>query len=66
MNGVRHVNKEIAASAISAGTSVAGIANSWWLWLTNSNAAHVVTMLTILLIVSQLIWGWRRFFKERS
>jgi hypothetical protein len=60
------MHKEIIATATNAATSAAGVTSSWWLWLIDPNSAHVVTVLTVILILSQLIWGWRKFFKERS
>jgi hypothetical protein len=58
------MHKEMAAIAASGATSGVGVVSSWWLWLTDPNSAHVVTAMTLILIVSQLIWGWRKFFKE--
>lgn len=60
------MNKEAIAASANGVTSAAGITSSWWLWLTDPNSAHVITVLTGILILSQLIWGWRKFFKDRS
>lgn len=60
------MHKETIAAGTNGVSSLAGITSSWWLWLTDPNAAHVVTVLTIVLILSQLIWGWRKFLKERA
>lgn len=60
------MHREIIGASTNGATSLAGITSSWWLWLTDPNSAHFVTILTAVLIVSQLIWGWRKFFKERA
>ncbi|MDR7006094.1 hypothetical protein J2W46_002998 [Paraburkholderia strydomiana] len=60
------MHKETIAASANGATSLAGIGSSWWLWLTDPNSAHVVSVLTMILILSQLVWGWRKFFKERS
>ncbi|MDN7558233.1 hypothetical protein [Burkholderia orbicola] len=57
------MHKETIASATSGAASGVGITNSVWLWLTADPAAHTITILTVLLIASQLFWGWRKFFK---
>jgi hypothetical protein len=57
------MHKEMIATAASGSASIVGTLSSWWLWLTDQNAAHVVTTLTVALIASQLFWGWRRFFR---
>lgn len=59
------MHKEIS-TATSGVTSLTGVVSSWWLWLIDPNSAHIVTLLTGALIVSQLIWGWRRFFREKQ
>lgn len=59
------MHKEIVSTTTNVATSAGGIASSWWLWLIDANSAHFVTFLTVLLIVSQLIWGWRKFWRER-
>lgn len=60
------MHKEMTATVASGVTSITGAASSWWLWLTDQTAAHIVTTLTVMLIASQLIWGWRKFFKGES
>lgn len=60
------MNKEAIAAAASGGTTLLGTVNSWWLWLTDPNSAHIVTALTVLLIISQLIWGWKKFFRGEA
>lgn len=35
-----------------------------WLWLSNHELTWFVSGLTILYIVSQLIWGWTKYFKR--
>ncbi|GAB2885942.1 hypothetical protein GCM10027093_21260 [Paraburkholderia jirisanensis] len=60
------MHKEIVSTTTNAATSAGGIASSWWLWLTDPSLAHFVTILTAILIASQLFWGWRRFFREKS
>jgi hypothetical protein len=60
------MHKEMAATATSGAASAIGAASSWWLWLTDQNAAHVVTVLTVALIASQLFWGWRKFFRGET
>ncbi|MFM0300021.1 hypothetical protein PQQ99_07825 [Paraburkholderia sediminicola] len=60
------MHKEMIATTTSGVTSATGVASSWWLWLVDPNSAHVVTMLTVLLIVSQLIWGWAKFLKGKQ
>ena len=57
------MNKETVAMAASSTASVAGSLNSWWLWVKADPSAHLVTMLTLALIASQLYWGWRKFFR---
>lgn len=59
------MHKEIVAAGMNGATSTASVISSWWLWLIGANSAHLVTVLTIVLILSQLVWGWRKFFKER-
>lgn len=54
------MHKEMIATTASGATSATGVASSWWLWLVDPNLAHIVTVLTIILILSQLIWGWRK------
>lgn len=58
------MHKEMVSAATNLTASTGGIASSWWLWLIDPNSAHIVTILTILLILSQLVWGWRKFFKD--
>lgn len=58
------MHKEAVVTAASGATSGVGVLSSWWLWITEPNYAHVITALTMILIISQLIWGWRKFFKE--
>ena len=60
------MHKDVLTAGTNLATSASGIASSCWLWLTDPNAAHIVTLLTVILILSQLIWGWRKFFKEKS
>lgn len=59
------MHKEIIAAGTNSAASAVGITSSWWLWLSDPNSAHIVTVLTAALIISQLIWGWRKFFKEK-
>jgi hypothetical protein len=56
------MHKEIISAATNGASSVGGVGVSWWLWLVDPNSAHIVTVLTVMLIISQLIWGWRKFF----
>ncbi|MFM0020918.1 hypothetical protein [Paraburkholderia azotifigens] len=60
------MHKEVISTSANGATSLAGITSSWWLWLTDPNAAHIVTVLTVILLLSQLVWGWRKFFKEKA
>jgi len=57
------MHKEMIATTASGATSATGVASSAWLWLVDPNSAHIVTVLTVALIISQLIWGWRKFIK---
>ncbi|CAG4900881.1 hypothetical protein [Paraburkholderia saeva] len=59
------MHKEIVGASTNGAISATGIGSSWWLWVTDPNSAHIVTILTVALIISQLIWGWRKFFKEK-
>lgn len=59
------MHKEFISAGTNGAASVAGVASSWWLWLIDPNSAHIVTVLTVILILSQLVWGWRKFFKEQ-
>lgn len=58
------MHKEVITSAASGTASAVGVASSWWLWLIDQNAAHIVSALTIALIISQLFWGWRKYFRS--
>lgn len=60
------MHKELVSVTTNAAASTGGVASSWWLWLIDPNSAHVITVLTAILILSQLIWGWRRFFREKQ
>jgi hypothetical protein len=59
------MHKELVTAATNGATSAAGIASSWWLWLVDPHSAHVVTVLTVALILSQLVWGWAKFFGRK-
>jgi hypothetical protein len=56
------MHKEMIVTTANGATSATGIASSWWLWLVDPNSAHIVTVLTVLLILSQLVWGWSKYF----
>ncbi|MGG1943189.1 hypothetical protein AB1286_33145 [Trinickia sp. NRRL B-1857] len=58
------MHKEMVAAATNGTASAVGVTSSWWLWLIDPNSAHIVTLLTVILILSQLVWGWRKFFSE--
>jgi hypothetical protein len=58
------MHKEVVAAATNGAASAAGVTSSWWLWLIDPSMAHIVTVLTVILILSQLVWGWRKFFSE--
>lgn len=57
------MHKETVSITTSGAISGAGIANSLWLWLIADPASHSLSILTGLLIASQLFWGWRKFLK---
>lgn len=60
------MNRETTAMAASGVASSAGIGNSIWLWMISDPAAHGLTVLTGLLVLSQLFWGWRKFLREEG
>ncbi|NIE67481.1 hypothetical protein F3J17_26790 [Burkholderia sp. Ax-1719] len=43
-----------------------GVMATLWLRLVNHDAAWWVSMLTMAYIVSQLIWGWSKFFGKKT
>ncbi|QBQ99262.1 hypothetical protein [Paraburkholderia pallida] len=57
------MNKQTMASTASGVISGAGVINSTWLWFLADPAAHTLSILTALLVISQLFWGWRKFLK---
>lgn len=58
------MSKEAIGVAASSAASGVGTVNSIWLWLIADPAAHSMTILTGILVLSQLYWGWRKFIKE--
>ncbi|WP_260430076.1 hypothetical protein [Burkholderia cenocepacia] len=58
-NGV-DMKREIAASAA---TTAPAVVSDVWLWLQNHDAAWWVSILTVIWILSQLYWGWAKFFR---
>ncbi len=56
-------NGEAAWAVIKTSPAVL---STLWLWLSNHDGAWWVSKLTVLYIVSQLIWGWSKFLKGRQ
>lgn len=57
------MRKEIATAAAQTGPA---IISDVWLWLMNHELAWFVSALTIVWIISQLYWGWRKYLKEQE
>jgi hypothetical protein len=57
------MKKEVVTAAAQTTPAIVG---DIWLWLANHELAWFVSALTIVWILSQLYWGWRKFLKEQS
>ncbi|NPT50715.1 hypothetical protein GNZ10_13505 [Ralstonia sp. 3N] len=57
------MRKEIATAVAQTGPVVI---SDVWLWLINHELAWFVSALTIVWILSQLYWGWRKYLKEQK
>lgn len=57
------MKKEILTGAVQTTPAVIG---DVWLWITNHELAWFASALTILYILSQLFWGWSKYFRNRG
>lgn len=56
------MDRETIASAVKAASTPTGGICTFWLWLSGHDAAWYIAILTGLLLVSQLFWGWSKWF----
>lgn len=56
-------NGEMAWGVIK---TMPGLVSTMWLWLSNHDGAWWVSVLTVVYIVSQLIWGWSKFLGRKQ
>ncbi|MEK6357500.1 MAG: hypothetical protein V4796_32425 [Burkholderia cenocepacia] len=59
-------NDTVTGMVKATAQSAPPITSSIVLWFFNHDAAWWVSVLTAVYVISQLFWGWRKFFKGEA